>query len=74
MLATSQSRPFCLLVCCLKNVKIRIYKCINLPVALYGMKLGLSHLENTIHWGSEPGAGENISTKEGWNGKMKKAA
>jgi hypothetical protein len=33
MLATIQSRTFCLLVCCLK---IRIYKTIILPVVLYG--------------------------------------
>jgi hypothetical protein len=38
MLATVQSRTFCLLVCCLKKVKIRIYKIIILPVVLYGCK------------------------------------
>jgi hypothetical protein len=27
---------FCLLVCCQKNLKIRIYKTIILPVVLYG--------------------------------------
>jgi hypothetical protein len=37
MLATIQSRTFCLLVCCLKTkTKIRIYKTIILPVVLYG--------------------------------------
>jgi hypothetical protein len=36
MLATIKSRTFCLLVCCKKNVKIRIYKAIILPVVLYG--------------------------------------
>jgi hypothetical protein len=36
MLATIWSRTFCLLVCCQKNLKIRIYKTIILPVALYG--------------------------------------
>jgi hypothetical protein len=35
MLATIQSRIFCLLVCCLKT-KIRIYETIILPVALNG--------------------------------------
>jgi uncharacterized membrane protein len=29
-------RTICLLVCCQKNLKIRIYKTIILPVALYG--------------------------------------
>jgi hypothetical protein len=29
-------RAFCLLVCCQKNLKIRIYKTIILPVVLYG--------------------------------------
>jgi hypothetical protein len=33
MLATIQSRTFCLLC---KNIKIRIYKTIILPVVLYG--------------------------------------
>jgi hypothetical protein len=36
MLATIWSRTFCLLVCCQKNLKIRIYKPIILPVVLYG--------------------------------------
>jgi hypothetical protein len=37
MLATIPSRIFCLLVCCQKkNLKIRIYKLIILPVVLYG--------------------------------------
>jgi hypothetical protein len=36
MLATIQSRAFCLPVCCQKNLKIRIYKTIILPVVLYG--------------------------------------
>jgi hypothetical protein len=36
MLATIRSRTFCLLVCCEKNIKIRIYKTIILPVVLYG--------------------------------------
>jgi hypothetical protein len=35
MLATIQSRTFCLLVCCL-NIKIKIYNTIILPVVLYG--------------------------------------
>jgi hypothetical protein len=35
MLATIQSRTFCLLVCCLETQKL-IYKTIILPVALYG--------------------------------------
>jgi hypothetical protein len=35
-LATIRSRAFCLLVCCQKNLKIRIYKTIILPVVLYG--------------------------------------
>jgi hypothetical protein len=34
MLATIQSRNFCLLVCC-KNCKFRIYKTVILPVVLY---------------------------------------
>jgi ribosomal protein S2 len=41
MLATIQSRTFCLFVCCLNNVKIRIFKTIILPVVLYGVKVGL---------------------------------
>jgi hypothetical protein len=36
MLATIRSRTFCLLSCCQKNLKIRIYKTIILPVVLYG--------------------------------------
>jgi hypothetical protein len=36
MLATVQSRTFCLLVCCQKNIKIRIYRTIMLPVDTYG--------------------------------------
>jgi hypothetical protein len=36
MLATTRSRAFCLLVCCSKNVKIRIHKIIILPMVLYG--------------------------------------
>jgi hypothetical protein len=43
MLVTISSRNFCLLVCCLRNVKIKIYKTITwnykartLPVVLYG--------------------------------------
>jgi hypothetical protein len=36
MLATIRSRTFCLLVCCQKNLKIRIYKTIILHVVLYG--------------------------------------
>jgi hypothetical protein len=31
-------RLLCLLVCCQKNLKIRIYKTIILPVVLYGCK------------------------------------
>jgi hypothetical protein len=31
-----QSKSFCLLVCCLKNIKIRLYKTIILPMVLYG--------------------------------------
>jgi dolichol kinase len=38
MLATIQSRTFCLLVCCQKNIKIGIYKTIILLVVLYGCK------------------------------------
>jgi hypothetical protein len=36
MVATVGSRTFFLLVCCQKNLKIRIYKTIILPVVLYG--------------------------------------
>jgi hypothetical protein len=36
MLATIRSRTFFLLVCCQKNLKIRIYNTIILPVVLYG--------------------------------------
>jgi dolichol kinase len=36
MLLTIQSRSFCLLVCCLKKVKIIITKNIILSVVLYG--------------------------------------
>jgi hypothetical protein len=36
MLVTILSRTFYLLVCCQKNLKIRIYKTIILPVVLYG--------------------------------------
>jgi hypothetical protein len=35
MLATIRSRTFCLFACCQRNVKIRIYKSIILPVVLY---------------------------------------
>jgi hypothetical protein len=35
MLATIRARTFCLLICCQKNLKIRIYKTIILPVVLY---------------------------------------
>jgi hypothetical protein len=36
MHATIQSRTFCPLACCKKNVKVRIYKTIILPVVLCG--------------------------------------
>jgi hypothetical protein len=36
MLVIIQCRTFCLFVCCRKNVKIKIYKNIILPVVLYG--------------------------------------
>jgi hypothetical protein len=36
MLASIQFRTFYFLICCLKDVKIRIYKAIILPVVLYG--------------------------------------
>jgi hypothetical protein len=36
MFATINSRTFCLRVYCQKNLKIRIYKTIILPVVLYG--------------------------------------
>jgi hypothetical protein len=36
MLATIQFRAFCLPVCQKKNLKMRIYKTIILPVILYG--------------------------------------
>jgi hypothetical protein len=36
MLATIRCRTFCLLLCYQKNLKIRIYKTIILPVVLYG--------------------------------------
>jgi hypothetical protein len=39
MLASIQSRTFCLLCCCLKT-KIRIFKTIILPVVLYGCETG----------------------------------
>jgi hypothetical protein len=39
MLATIRSRTFCLLGCCLKNVKIGIYTTIILPVDLHGCKI-----------------------------------
>jgi hypothetical protein len=35
MLVTIQSRTFCLPVCCQKNLRMRIYKTIILPVVLY---------------------------------------
>jgi hypothetical protein len=35
MLAIIRFRAFCLLVCCQKNLKIRIYSTIILPVVLY---------------------------------------
>jgi hypothetical protein len=35
MLGRFRSRTFCLLVCC-KNIQIRIYRNITLPVVLYG--------------------------------------
>jgi hypothetical protein len=38
MLAIIRFRAFCLLVCCQKNLKIRIYKTIILSVVLYGCK------------------------------------
>jgi hypothetical protein len=36
MLGTIRSRTFCILVCCKKNLKIRIYKTIIVPVVLHG--------------------------------------
>jgi hypothetical protein len=36
MIATIQPRNVSLLVCCLKNLNIRIYKIITLPQVLYG--------------------------------------
>jgi hypothetical protein len=41
MLATIRFRAFCLLVCCQKNLKIRIFKTIILPVVLYGCETWL---------------------------------
>jgi hypothetical protein len=38
MLATIQSRTFCLLICCPKNVKIKIHKSIIFPAVPYGCK------------------------------------
>jgi hypothetical protein len=36
MLTTIRLRTFCLLFCCQKNLKIRLYTTIILPVVLYG--------------------------------------
>jgi hypothetical protein len=36
MLAVIRFRACCLLICCQKNLKIRLYKAIILPVVLYG--------------------------------------
>jgi hypothetical protein len=57
MLATIRSRTFCLLVCCQKNLKIRTYKTIILPVVLFGYETwsltlreehGMRVFENTM--------------------------
>jgi hypothetical protein len=66
MLPAIQFGIFCLLVCCLKNVKIKIHKTIILPVVLYGFETWsltlkeehrLRVLENRFD--------ENIWTEEG---------
>jgi hypothetical protein len=41
MLATIRSRTFCLSHLLSKNIKVRIYKTIILPVVLMGVKHGL---------------------------------
>jgi hypothetical protein len=43
-LRTIQFRTFCLLVCCLKNIKIKMYKTIILPVVLNGCEIWSSKL------------------------------
>jgi hypothetical protein len=43
MLAVVRSRIFCLLVCYPKIQILNEYKNIDLPIVLYGVKLGLSH-------------------------------
>jgi hypothetical protein len=55
MLVTIQSRTLCLLVCCEKNFKIRIYKTTILPVVLYERRLRV--FENRLL--------EDIWTEEG---------
>jgi hypothetical protein len=48
MLATIQSRTFCLLLS--KNVKMRIYKSIILPVVLYGCETWSLTLREEYRW------------------------
>jgi hypothetical protein len=43
MLATAQSKAFCLPVCCKKNIKLRIYKTLILSVVLYGCETYEEH-------------------------------
>jgi hypothetical protein len=37
------AEPFCLPVCYLKNIKIKVYRTIILPVFCMGVELGLLH-------------------------------
>jgi hypothetical protein len=66
MLATIQSRAFCLSVCCQKNLKMRIYNTIILRMISYGYETWSLTLRDE-HRPSvrEQGAEEDIWTKEG---------
>jgi hypothetical protein len=67
MLATIQSRTFCLLVCRLKTKKLEyIYKTIIFPVVLYGCETWSLTLSEEHRLGvREHGAEENIWTEKG---------
>jgi hypothetical protein len=76
MLAMVQSRTFCLLICCLKKEKTRIYKTIILCVVLYvcetwSLTLRQEHRLRMF----ENGAEETIWIEEGWSDRrLQKAA
>jgi hypothetical protein len=64
MIPTIQSRIFRLLACCLKNVNIRIYNTIILPLVLYGCETWSHNKGGTVTEGELEQGAENIWTEQ----------